>query len=82
MWLSRCTAYLAVVKGAGDSKVVDVVIQNGSHLGFLDGAHTALGVEDEDGDILLASQAVDGGRAGVTARGTDYSQMMSVCTTC
>lgn len=74
--------YLAVVKCASDSQVVDILVQDGGHLGLLDGAHATLGVEDEDGDILLASQTVDGGRTGVTARGTDNSQMMSVCATC
>lgn len=73
---------MAVVESTGDGKIVDVLVQDGRHLRFLDGADAALGVEDEDGDILLAAQAVDGSRSGVTTGSADNSQVMSVCATC
>lgn len=72
------TTYLAVVKGAGDGEVVDVLVEDGGHLGLLDGADAALGVQDEDRDVLLAAQAVDGGRASIAAGGTDNGKVMPV----
>jgi hypothetical protein len=42
---------------------VDIGILAGRHLRLLDGADAALGVQDEDGDILFALQAVDGSRS-------------------
>ena len=70
--------YLAVVEVASDGKVVDVGIKDSGHLELLDGAHLALGVKHEDGDILLAAQTVDGGRTGVTACGTNNGQVVPV----
>lgn len=57
--------YLAVVKGSLNGQVVDVGILASRHLRLLDGADAALGVQDEDGDILLSLQAVDGSRSGL-----------------
>ena len=44
---------LAVVKGAFDGNVVHVCIGDGGHLSLLDGRDATLGVEYEDGDVLL-----------------------------
>ena len=71
-------AYLAIVKGTLDGKVVNVGVEDGGHLGLLDRADTALGVQDEDGDILLAAQTVDGSGSGVATGGTDNSEVMPV----
>jgi hypothetical protein len=57
---------------------VDVLVEDGGHLGLLDGADAALGMQDEDRDVLLAAQAVDGGGAGVAAGGTDDGEVMPV----
>lgn len=59
-------AYLAVVKGSLNSQIVNIGILAGRHLRLLDGADAALGVQDEDGDILLSLQTVDGSRSGLT----------------
>lgn len=39
---------LAVVECALDGEVMDVGVEDGGHLGFLDGGDTALRVKDED----------------------------------
>lgn len=70
--------YLAIIKGAFYGNVVHVGIENCGHLRLLDRADLALGVHDEYADILLATQTVDGGRASVTAGGTNNSQVFSV----
>lgn len=70
--------YLAVVKGTRDGEVVDICVEDSRHLGLLDGAHAALGVQDEDGDILLAAKAVDGSRARVTAGCAHDGEMMAI----
>jgi hypothetical protein len=70
--------YLAVVKVARHGKVVHVGVQHGGHLELLDGAHATLGVEHEDGDILLPAQAVDGGRARVTTRRAHHRKVIPV----
>lgn len=70
--------YLAVIKCAFYSKVVYIRIQHSCHLGFLDRADFTLGVHDEDGDILLSSQAVNGRGSRITAGRADDSQMVSV----
>jgi hypothetical protein len=69
---------LTIVKGAFNGKVVDVGVKDGGHLGLLDWADAPLGVQDEDGDILLAAQTVDGGGAGVATCRTNDSEMMPV----
>jgi hypothetical protein len=58
---------------------VDILVEDSGHLRLLDGADTALRVQDKDGDILLAPQAVDGRRASITTGGTDNGKVMSVC---
>lgn len=68
-------AYLAVVEGAVYGEVVHVGVHDGRHLRFLYRADFAVWVHDEHGDILLASQAVDGCRPSVAARGTDHGQV-------
>ena len=57
---------------------MNVGIENGCHLSLLDRADLALGVHDEDGNILLTAQAVDGGGTGVTTGSTNDSQVLSV----
>jgi hypothetical protein len=56
---------LAVVKGSINGEVVDISVGARRHLGLLDGADAAFGVEDGDCDILLSLQAVDSSRAGL-----------------
>jgi hypothetical protein len=57
---------------------VDVLVEDGGHLGLLDRADTALGVQNEDRDVLLAAQTVDGGGASVAAGGTNNGEVMPV----
>jgi hypothetical protein len=71
-------AYLAIVKGSSDRQVVDIIVEDGSHLSLLDGADTAGREHDEDGDVLFASQAIDGSRASITTRSADNGQMMAI----
>lgn len=78
MGRGSCETYLAIVKGAFNGKIVDVGIQDGGHLGLLDWADAPLGVQDENGDILLAAQTVDGGGTGVATCRTNDSEMMPV----
>lgn len=71
---------LTVVKGAVHGQVVHVGVQDGRHLGFLDGADLALGVHDEDGHVLLAAQTVDGSRTGISTGGANDSQVFPITT--
>ena len=52
--------YLAVIKSAIDGKVMHIGVGNGSHLRFLNGRDTTLGVKDEDRDVGLVTETVDG----------------------
>jgi hypothetical protein len=49
---------LAIIKGSVDSKIKNVGIFNGRHLGFLHRRHSTLGMKDEDGNVLLIPKAV------------------------
>ena len=51
--------YLAVVKCAVNSQVVNVGVEDRGHLRFLNRADLALRVHDEDRDILLSTQTVN-----------------------
>jgi hypothetical protein len=55
---------LAVVEGTLNSKVEDVLVRDGRHLSLLNGGNATLGVEDEDGDVLLRPETVDCGAVG------------------
>ena len=55
------SSHLAIVECSFDSHIKDVCICHGRHLSLLDRRYPSLRVEDEDGDILLPSQPVDGG---------------------
>lgn len=68
---------LAVVKGAFHGEVVHVCVEDGGHLRLLDGGDAAFGVEDEDGDVGFAAEAVDGCGAGVAGRGADDGEVMA-----
>ena len=68
-------AYLAIVESAFNGDVVYIGIQNCCHLSLLDWADFALGVHDEDADILLATETVNGRRASVTAGRANNSQV-------
>lgn len=57
---------------------MDIGIHDGGHLCFLDGTDFAVGVHDEDGDILLSSQSVDGSRASVSAGCADDRQVFPI----
>lgn len=52
---------LAVIESCLDSDIVNVRVRNSRHLGFLNWGNTALGVENEDGNIGFAPEAIDGG---------------------
>src|SRR5690606_1304834 len=73
-------SHLAVIKSPLDGNVVDVLIQDSSHLGLLDWTDSSLWMENENTDILLSSQTVDGGTAGVSTGGSNDGQMMSLLT--
>lgn len=55
-----------------------VGIQHGGHLRLLDRADLALRVHDENADILLAAQTVDGRRASVTTGGANHGQVFPI----
>ena len=44
-----------------------VVVVDGGHLHFLQGAHTTLGIHDEDVDIFLAAHAVNRSASRIAA---------------
>lgn len=58
--------HLAVVKCSFNGKVVHIRICASCHLQLLNGADTALGVQDEDGNIFFALEAVNGSGTGLT----------------
>lgn len=70
-------AYLTIVECSLDCKVVHILVQHSRHLRFLYRADLALGVHNENADILLAAQTIDGCRASVTARRANDSQVLS-----
>jgi hypothetical protein len=45
--------HLAIVESAVDGEVEDVIVRDSRHLRLLNRRDAALGVEDEDGDVLL-----------------------------
>lgn len=57
-----------------------VGVKNSSHLRLLDRADFALRVHDEDRDILLAAQTVDGSRASITTCCANDCQVFPVAT--
>jgi len=65
---------LAIVEGAFDSQVADVIVQHRGHLAFLHRADPALRVHHEDADARAAAHAVDRGAAGVAAGRRDNVQ--------
>ena len=69
-------AYLAVVKCPADRQVVDVLVEDGRHLSFLDRRDSALRKENEDGYIGFVAQAVDSSTSRVTTGGTDNSELL------
>ena len=71
-------SHLAVIKGAFDSEIVHIFVQHGGHLCLLDRADLALGMHDEDTDILLPAQAIDGGRSSVTTGCANDGQVFPV----
>lgn len=71
-------AYLTVIEGSINGKVVDVGVHDRRHLSLLHGADLAVGVHDKDGDILLPSQSVDGGRTSISTCSANDGQMLPV----
>ena len=67
--MSRKYTNLAIVKGTGDCKVVDVGVSAGSHLELLDRADTTLGVQDGNRHILLSSKTMNSSRSGLKLLG-------------
>ena len=62
---------LAVVEDAVDGDVDDVGVEEGEHLGALEGGHAPGGGEHDDGEAASTSQRVLGGGAGVAGGGAD-----------
>ena len=60
---------LAVVEDAVDGDVDDVGVEEGEHLGALEGGHAPGGGEHDDGEAASAAQCVFGGGAGVAGGG-------------
>ena len=69
---------LTVVESALHREIVHVGIQHGGHLRFLDGTDFSFREHDEDADVFLATETVNGGTARVAARGTDDGQVVSM----
>lgn len=57
--------HLAVVKCSFNGKVVHIRICASCHLQLLNGADAALGMQDEDGNILFALETVNGSGSGL-----------------
>lgn len=74
----RLDDVLAVVERSLNGKVVHVRVQHGRHLSLLDGRDSPLREQDEDRDIFLASQSVDGGRASISAGGANDGEVVPV----
>lgn len=70
--------HLAVVESAVNGQVVNVGIEDSGHLSLLNRADLALGVHDEDRDVLLAAQTVDGSRTSISTGSTNNGQVLSV----
>ena len=62
---------LTVVEDAVDGDVDDVLVEEGEHLGALEGSHAAGGGEHDDGEAASAAQRILGGGAGVTGGSSD-----------
>lgn len=58
---------------------MNILIKDCGHLQLLDGAYPALGEHDEDGNVLLSSQAIDGSRSSVTTCCANDGEVMPVC---
>ena len=65
---------LTVVEHTVDGDVDDVVVEEGEHLGALEGGHASGGGEHDDGKSASATQRVFGGGAGVAGGGTHDSE--------
>ena len=65
---------LTVIEHTVDGDVDDVVVEEGEHLGALEGGHASGGGEHDDGKSGAAAQRVFGGGAGVAGGGTHDSQ--------
>ena len=62
---------LAVVEHTVDGDVDDVLVEEGEHLGALEGGHATGRGQHNDGEALSAAQRVLGGGARVTGGGAD-----------
>ena len=65
---------LAVVEDAVDGDVDDVVVEEGEHLGALEGGHAPGGGEHDDGKSGATAQRVFGGGAGIAGGGAHDGQ--------
>lgn len=57
----KSVSYLAIVKGAFNSKVVDIGVGDCCHLSFLYGRNTSFWVENEYRYVFFVSEPIDGG---------------------
>lgn len=71
---------LAIIESPLNGQVVNVGIEDGSHLSFLYGTDPTLRVKDEDRNILLPPQAINGSRSSVATCCANYCEMVSVFT--
>ena len=53
--------YLAIVESTINSNTVYVFVGDSSHLLLLNRRHSAVGVQNVDGDVLLSPQTINGG---------------------
>lgn len=60
--------HLAVVKGSGDGKVVHIGISARRHLKLLNGADTALGMQNSNRNILLTPQTMNSSGSSLILR--------------
>lgn len=73
---SRSCAHLTVVKCTTDRQVVDILVEDGRHLSFLDGRDSASREENENRYVGFVAQAVDSSTSSVATGGTDNSELL------
>lgn len=76
--IGESNTHLTIIKSAFHSQTMHIRILYCSHLRLLNRTDFALGIHDEDADILLASQAVDGSTAGVSAGSPNHREPFPV----
>lgn len=62
---------LAIIECSLHSDVMYICVSDGSHLRFLNGRYTTLRMKDENGDIGLVPESIDGGTMSSVNHDTD-----------